>query len=437
MKRFVTCFLSLLILLTASESFAWTIDYNIQERFAPQNAYCSRWISKQEAIDNVNADCESGDLGWYSRDPDYACRAIVTSDIDSCNAHSAVSAEYELVSYCEYPNVVNPATNECEPPPCESPNYVDVVSGECLAPRSVCFTSIHTEENECTYIGGEDPDDPDLPEGCTRNYNTGDLICVGDDTPAGEEANCYSVNGERFCPSPEAVCGNKNGTFSCIEPQEKGCGSFNGENVCVDPTGHVVPETSPDHPDNGGNLDGDDTNDLTDSRPPDQGGDPSNQPDSGTTTDGGASEKQQKLGNKELSEINKGIGGLSSDIKNLPGQLTETNDKTVGDYFNDVVEFGDAAIFGTGVDALIDGIDGNPMEGTGAASGVDGLGEGVLGFLPSGSCSTFSFSVGLASFQITCESSKRIRDILGFLLYAYTMMFMLNIVTDPVPAGKR
>ena len=233
-------------------------------------------------------------------------------------------------------NERNCSGDSFDQPVCESPNYIDVASGECVPPTELCFTTLEDMYPECVYIGEDDPDD-DVPEGCVKN-SAGMQMCLTDD-PA-----CYEVDGKTVCPEPDNVCGIKNGVFTCVDPVVEGCGSFNGEQVCFTPQGDKVEPESPDHPKNGGNLDGDDTNDVTDSRPPDQGGDPSDQPDSGTTTDGSASEKQQKLGNKELSEINKGIDGLSSDIKNLPGQLTETNDKTVGDYFNDVVEFGDAAI---------------------------------------------------------------------------------------------
>ena len=178
-------------------------------------------------------------------------------------------------------------------PVCESPNYIDVVSGECVPPTELCFTTLEDMYPECVYIGEDDPDD-DVPEGCVKN-SAGMEMCLTDDPV------CYEVDGKTVCPEPDNVCGIKNGVFSCVDPVVEGCGSFNGEQVCFTPQGDKVQPESPDHPKNGGNLDGDDTNDVTDSRPPDQGGDPSNQPDSGTTTDGGASEKQQKLGNKELS----------------------------------------------------------------------------------------------------------------------------------------
>ncbi|WP_155903091.1 hypothetical protein [Marinobacter gelidimuriae] len=312
------------------------------------------------------------------------------------------------------------------PEPCVSPDYIDEF-GSCVEPKSVCFITLGDMRDTCLPIGKDDPDDG-VPEGCVVNSD-GMEMCLTDD-PA-----CYEVDGKTVCPEPDNVCGTKNGAFSCVDPVVEGCGSFNGEQVCFTPDGDKVEPESPDHPKNGGNLDGDDTNDVIDSRPPDQGGDPSNQADSGTTTDGSSSEKQQKLGNKELSEINKGIDGLSGDIKNLEASLTAEGSKTPGDYESDISEAGDAAIAGTGVDELMETMSDNPMSGTKADSNLELIGDNLLGIIPKGSCAPVGMSYGLASFEITCDDTAVIRDLLGFLFYAYTLIFMFNIVTQPKSTG--
>jgi hypothetical protein len=331
-----------------------------------------------------------------------------------------------------------------DPPACESPNYIDVVSGECVAPRSVCFTSIHTEENECTYVGGEDPDDPETPAGCTRNYNTGDLICVADDVPAGGEADCFTVNGEQICPTPEAVCGNKNGSFQCLEPQEKGCGSFNGENVCVDPTGHVVPVDDPDHPDNGGNLDGDSKNDPTDSRDPVDGGDPDNQPNApiDTGANEGSSEKTARESNLKLGNIESNTKAAADTLKSmaLNGISTDLSEEVSDSSTNAILSNApsESLISGSN-DEMFEFIEGIDVAATGGGYGggmVSGITDAATDIIPQGTCSELSFTFKGHVFSLGCDKTQRIRDLLSWVFYILTVWFLFDVVTTPTVRQK-
>lgn len=61
-------------------------------------------------------------------------------------------------------------------------------------------------------------------------------------------------------PNPE-TCGVFNGVYHCLDPLNN-CESYNGSIQCVDPIGNVIDQSSPDHLINGGNGDGDDSNDV-------------------------------------------------------------------------------------------------------------------------------------------------------------------------------
>jgi hypothetical protein len=350
-------------------------------------------------------------------------------------------------SGCTGDEVVDPDSGQCVAPPsdCESPNYIDVVTSECVAPRSVCFTSIHTEENECTYVGGEDPDDPETPAGCTRNYNTGDLICVADDVPAGGEADCFTVNGEQICPTPEAVCGNKNGSFQCLEPQQKGCGSFNGENVCVDPTGHVVPVDDPDHPENGGNLDGNSKNDPTDSRDPADGGDPNNQPNApiDTGANEGSSEKTSRESNLKLGKIETNTESSAKSLKEiaLNGLNVNNLSEEISDSAsNSILQNADSeALISGSNDEMFDFIEGIDVAATGGGYGggmVSGITDAATDIIPQGTCSELGFAFKSHSFSLGCDKTERIRDLLSWVFYILTVWFLFDVVTSPTTRQK-
>lgn len=99
-----------------------------------------------------------------------------------------------------------------------------------------------------------------------------------------EQPSCVTVNVHEFCPDPaHPGCGQRDGQAYCFNETDA-CGVFGagegvamcipssggrtcsyakGEYTCVDKaTGEVISSTSSDHPSNGGNGDGNDTNDA-------------------------------------------------------------------------------------------------------------------------------------------------------------------------------
>lgn len=114
--------------------------------------------------------------------------------------------------------------------------------------------------------------------------------------PANHLNFCYAINGFLWCKAPEdhlpscyfqrpdgsrsssapcsmvqnsgnpssedqQVCGTKNGIYQCVNDVTN-CASYQGEIVCLDPDRVPIDSTSPDHPINGGNADGNPFNDV-------------------------------------------------------------------------------------------------------------------------------------------------------------------------------
>ncbi|MEX1228352.1 MAG: hypothetical protein WD623_02235 [Marinobacter sp.] len=319
-------------------------------------------------------------------------------------------------AHCSYPEVYNSTTQTCQsaPPECLSPNYIDDVSGECVPPEEICFTTIETMADQCVYIGEDDPSD-EVPPGCVLDLQTGSQICVS------EEPGCYIADGNTICPTPEMVCGEKNGTFSCVSPEEEGCGYFNGERVCFTPDGENIEEDSPDHPDNGGNLDGDDSNDMFDSRDPAEGGDPSDQvdpvllptQDADRATEATARDQLQELKNLNKKFDKLGEGGL----------LDQT---LAGSKIDSAVP---GLIDSTGIDGLTSGINANPF-GSDNLGGVPGLAESLM---PQGSCVAYAADIlGFGTFTVSCEDTDLLRSILAWILYAITAIYCFQLLTTPV-----
>lgn len=395
-----------------SEAFAWTIDYSDTVYYKSHS--CGTYLNQSEAWAEMESRIASG-LAPKSNDQTYIVKPHDAGWNLSCNSNGRIVTKWETrKTECPVGETLNEETNRCEPPPCESPNYIDSDSGECVAPEEICFTTIESMATECVYIGEDDPED-DVPEGCVEDVNSGSQICLS------EEPGCYVADGKTICPTPDMICGTKNGTFSCVAPEQEGCGYFNGEKVCFTPDGDKVENTSPDHPDNGGNLDGDDTNDMFDSRDPADGGDPDNQIDSPIepTQDGDrATEKTSRDQLRELKKINESLDKMG---KGTPLSGNEASSKI------DSVK--DQLITDTGVDGVIGGMESNPF-GAGDLGSVPGIADGLV---PEGTCTAYSQDVlGFGTFSISCDDTSLLRTILEWVFYVVTAIYLFQLLTTPV-----
>ena len=93
------------------------------------------------------------------------------------------------------------------------------------------------------------------------------LLCskVLDLTTCLLDNGCKSYNGVHVCNTSETdyVCGTYNDTVTCYDKNQKqNCGMVNGSPMCVDSDYNIIPSTSPDNPINGGNGDGNESNDV-------------------------------------------------------------------------------------------------------------------------------------------------------------------------------
>lgn len=208
--------------------------------------------------------------------------------------------------------------------------------------------------------------------GSGESNGTAPDTCTGDDCslpkPDDPKSNCVSANGVETCFDPkkpgcgsingiegcfqeEPGCGYFNGTYRCMEAEKpnRNCGYFNGKQVCYDPNDPTkqIPESSSDHPKNGGNADGDDTND----------------PRPSTGTGGSAQGSNEGATNQAIEDLGEKLGPkidkTNSLLDGIQGQLGELLDGLFGDEYD-----GD----GTGTDG--------DAEGAGQGAG-DALGDQI------------------------------------------------------------
>ncbi|MCL9783237.1 hypothetical protein M9194_17545 [Vibrio sp. S4M6] len=74
-------------------------------------------------------------------------------------------------------------------------------------------------------------------------------------------------------------------------------------------------------------------------------------------------------------------------------------------------------------------------------SNISGVVDTVMAVLPDyGSCSALTFNFGSRAVSFSCDISDTIKTMLSFLFYAYTGLYLLNVLFDevtPVPGTKR
>lgn len=196
-------------------------------------------------------------------------------------------------------------------------------------------------DNACTEDSCTPPRDPNVPPAEEQCVTNGDLtICYKP-----QDEGCGTVNGKEGCFQEEPGCGYFNGTYQCVDVDKpkNNCGYFNGKLTCMDPNDptKVIPETSPDHPKNGGNADGNENNDPK--APGETGGSPQG------SDEGATNEAIGKLGEELGDKIGEG-NDLLGDIKGILEGIAE------------------------GIEGLTEGLLGDEYDGSG-----DGDGDGLEG----------------------------------------------------------
>lgn len=200
--------------------------------------------------------------------------------------------------------------------------------------------------DSCTEESCTPPRDPNVPPAEEQCVTNGDLtICHKP-----QEEGCGTVNGKEGCFQEEPGCGYFNGTYQCVDADKpkNNCGYFNGKRTCMDPNDptKVIPETSPDHPNNGGNADGNENND------PKAPGDTSESPQG--SDEGATNEAIGKLGDELGDKIGEG-NDLLGDIKGILEGIAD------------------------GIEGLTEGLLGDEYDGSGDGDGdsLEGIGSGL------------------------------------------------------------
>lgn len=338
------------------------------------------------------ADTPASSCSKFASNNGYTSRlAYSGGEYATCYLYSGLYfvSQHSIVRHgsgCTAPAAYNPATGGCEAP---EPDQCESTAGQQITAAQECTynPSLKTyicpdqiEQGGCLYTGGPN-------RKCVADLTGGKAICTGDfygsGQPAGEgpdscteesctpprdpnvppaeeqcvtngdltichkpqEEGCGTVNGKEGCFQEKPGCGYFNGTYQCVDTDKpkNNCGYFNGKRTCMDPNDptKVIPETSPDHPNNGGNADGNENND------PKAPGDTSDSPQG--SDEGATNEAIGKLGDELGYKIGEG-NDLLGDIKGILEGIAE------------------------GIEGLTEGLLGDEYDGSG-----DGDGDGTEG----------------------------------------------------------
>lgn len=277
------------------------------------------------------------------------------------------------------------------------------------------------------------PATPTPSEPACATYE-GTSICITD-----ENTGCGTINGVEGCFTPEKNCGTYNGTFGCY-PQDKpnrNCGYANGQQVCFDPNNPTVqiPSTSPDHPVNGGNADGNQNNDPKD--PADTSGTASSQGSNSGATNESIGQLGENLGAKidktnSLLDAIKGLLGVEYDSS---AEWSDADANSVGTALGDwmvppLENAVDDAITARDaeVQTAISGVPGTVESWFADIPGIHSLG----GFFPVASgCSDYQIPINAMGFSFVVTLPvcflSRFKELIEWVLWCLTAIGVWNI----------
>ncbi|WP_439860992.1 hypothetical protein [Pseudomonas sp. MBLB4136] len=114
--------------------------------------------------------------------------------------------------------------------------------------------------------GENNPDIPPEQTAPTPSEGNDQPSCLRVDTHEfcqdPKQPNCGTRDGNPYCYGETDTCGELNGQWVCLPNGARKCTYVNGSYECVDQkTGEKISYDSPDHPNNGGNADGNPNND--------------------------------------------------------------------------------------------------------------------------------------------------------------------------------
>jgi hypothetical protein len=298
------------------------------------------------------------------------------------------------------------------------------------------------EENGFRICNTPDVDGDGAPEMPPLEVNEG-CMSVTNITTGNTNVVCGEPEGDNGFNDGETCGITPDGTYGCYPDNE--CTFKNGNPVCLDSSGNYVGTDSPDNPLNGGNLDGNNSNDILDSESTilspaltdDQLINNSNASnlltedlapyliniDNSVKTNG----EKVDASNVLLTSIASGItqlntGGGSGDNSDLIENVTptEASDMVTGLEF-DNIDFTEYV--------------GDPESGVGLGNTFGGdnftLDGQITGLLPSVSaCSDLRMEVkGITMLNLTCASMNTIRNLLSWVIYFMLVVHIFNVIT--------
>lgn len=302
-----------------------------------------------------------------SMDPSRPHKPIPTSDPLRFNCSNSTWWTYRVGTSCSAGSTYNPSTGECEgPKDCSSHNGKFIIA----AVAGTQAGSIYATPTTVSIDGARYISAPDGNSRCKPNFDgSGTALCAvrfaGDgtcmpaghpsesdltegtfvdvtDTSSGDE-KCLTFGGKELCLSPDNAgcdvyngspwcyqtgdnCGEVNGTFVCFPKTARQCTYANGKMECIEtgaPPGSkppsYIPDTSSDHPYNGGNADGNDKNDPK--APGTAGG-------SGSGAGGGPQGSDSAATNESIKGLGDKLDESTSLLEGIKDLLTGDGDDT-------------------------------------------------------------------------------------------------------------
>jgi len=266
---------------------------------------------------------------------------------------------------------------------------------------------------------------------------------------AGDKNGCMSViqistgNSTTVCEDPnepqdpDLVCGFQGLDYTCVNKDQ--CTYKNGQAICIDSAGDYVGTDNADNPLNGGNLDGDNSNDIVS---------PGTQIDSPLLSTGQVIDNQNQaqaqsdelapylvdiananqVNGQKLDEANLILGSIASGITDLvnkeSGSVPTENADLVSTDFVNGSEF-------ESIDFSV--YDGDPSLSTGFGNTLDSSvkldGSLTTAFNSIGGCSDLSMNNGsLEFFKVTCSEMSGIKNILSWVLYILVLIHAFRTV---------
>lgn len=279
----------------------------------------------------------------------------------------------------------------------------------------------------------------------------------GGDTPS---ANCYMSNGREICRDPsdsecikvdgsnscladDMQCYYENLTLQCIpgDKPQRNCTYFNGQYKCFDPKdpSKEIPSNSSDHPNNGGNADGDDTND-----PKQPGtGEETSQGKDDLATNKSIRDLQDSIGdgldetNSWLEKIHKGLfGGEYDGTGDGKDGDAESSGRATGDLLAQTITEQTQTILEDQEAQSQEFLDKLPSTVTswfGDAGQNVGLANVLEGVLPSSSgCADYNVNLRLGNYSASmvipvCDLS-RIKPLLEWVIWMVTLIGLWKIL---------